>query len=161
MLAYQQPEHISHKDVLDGILTACQKEYDIVQPDRTIKKELGVDYVALWYKLHKISSPFFGRYARKLTKEENKAIECFNHMTFERAEILADQILRDVWSHKRSIDAKSSETRIDKHNKDLSLIDTLTDTHTKSTRIISLKDEGRRSLKEAITGKEKENAYTS
>lgn len=143
-------QQVTHKDVLDGIISACQKEYDITQADGSTKKELGLDHVAMWYKLHKINSPFFGRYVRELTKEENKAVECFNHMTYERAAVMADQILRDVWSHKRSIDAKSSETRIDRHNKQDSLIDTLADNSSKSTRIISLKDDAKRSFASAL-----------
>lgn len=153
-----QSEAVTHKDVLDGIITGCQKEYITEGENGRPKKELGIDYVSMWYKLHKINSPFFGRYTRKLTREENKAVDCFNHMTSERAEVMADQILRDVWSHKRSIDAKSSETRMDKHNKQDSLIDTLADNSSRSTRIVSLKDDAKRGLKESILGIEKREA---
>lgn len=146
-MSYQeQDQHVSHKDVLDGLVSACQKEFDVIQPDKTIRKELGLDYVSMWWKLHKVNSPVFGRYAKILTDLENKAVECFNHMSLEKAKVFADQILRVVLAHKRSIDAKSSETRIDEHNKEQCLLDTLADTSTKSTRIVNLKDEARSSI---------------
>lgn len=157
-----QVETISHKDVLDGILSACQKEYDITQPDGTIKKELGLDYVSMWWKLHKVNSPFFGRYAKILTDLENKAIDCFNHMVYDRAQVMADQILRTCLAHKRSIDAKSSETRLDKHNKQQSLIDTLADNSSENRRVITLKDEAKKSFLSSVFGaKEAENSAQS
>lgn len=153
----QQIENVTHKDVLDGILTACQKYYEVTNPDGSIKKEVGVDFVSLWWKLHKVSSPFFARYAKILTDLENKAADCFNHMPLERAEVMADQILKRAISHKRSIDAKSSETRLDKHNKQQSLIDTLADNSTEARRIVTLKDDAKRSLKESFMGVEKKS----
>lgn len=157
----QQIENITHKDVLDGILSACQKEYDILQKDGTTKKELGLDYVSMWWKMHKVNSPYFGRYAKVLTDLENKAVECFNHMCYERAQVMADQILRKCLSHKRSIDAKSSETRLDRHNKQQSLVDTLADNSSENRKIISLREEGKKSgLAGFIGGKEKEDVMS-
>ena len=158
-MSHQEVQNVTHKDVLDGILSACQKEYDITQPDGSIKKELGLDYVSMWWKLHKVNSPFFARYAKILTDLENKAADCFNHMTFERAQVMADQILRKALSHKRSIDAKSSETRLDKHNKQQSLVDTLADNSSENRRVITLKDDAKRSFLNSLIGnQEKEDS---
>lgn len=156
-LLSQQPEGISHKDVLDAIISACQTDIDIIdeQTGKT-RKERALDYVSVWWKTHSVNSATFGRYAKSLTDYENKAVEAFNHMTHERAEVVAGQILRKVLSHKRSIDAKSSESRMNAQNKQQTLLHMLSSN--KTERVLSLNEEAKRSLFESIFGGEKKNA---
>lgn len=148
-------EQISHKDVLDAIISACQKDYTIKQADGTIKTELGLDHEALWWKTHKVSSVTFGRFAEVYKKFEKKADQCFQHMTSERATQMSSQIMLICEPFKTMVNAKSSESRLDKSNRQQTLIDTLS--HNKSERVVTLKDDAQRSIKEAIVGKEKEN----
>jgi len=150
-----QPEQISHKDVLDAIISACQKPYEIEQPDGKKKVELGLDYEKMWWKTHKVSSNTFGRFAKVYKVLEKKGTQCKFYMTAERADVMAQQ-LRDICEpYTTAIDAKSSESRLNKQNKQQTLIDTLS--HNKAERVVTLKDDAGRSLKEAIMGKEKED----
>lgn len=149
-----QTENISHKDVLDAIISACQKPYKVEQPDHTYKEELGLDYEAMWWKTHKVASVTFARFAKVFKVLELKADQCKFHMTSERAEVMEAQLRNICIPYKISTDAKSSESRLNKQNRQQTLIDTLS--NNKSERVVSLKEEGGRSLKEAILGKEKE-----
>lgn len=156
----QQPEGINHKDALDAIISACQKDVDIADDETgKTRKERVLDNVSMWWKTHIINQFGFGRYAKILTNFENKAFDAPNHMTMERAEPCIKQIILEVESHKRSIDAKSSEARYDKNNKQQTLMHMLN--AAKSERVVTLNEEAKRSLFESIFGGEKKKAAES
>lgn len=150
------PEQYNHKDVLDAIISACQKEYLITQADGSTKTELGLDHEKLWWKTHKVNAITFGRFAKVYKVFEKKAEQCYQHMPMERAKVMSEQIMQLCEPFKTMVDAKSSESKLDKQNRQQTLIDTLS--HNKSERVVSLKEDGKRSIKDAILGKEKEDA---
>ena len=156
----QQSDGINHKDALDAIISACQKDVDIIDDDTgKPRKERVLDNVSMWWKTHIINQPGFGRYAKILTNLENKATDAPNHMTMERAQVCMQQIMLEALSHKHSIDAKSSESRYDKNNKQQTLMHMLN--AAKSERVVTLNEEAKRSLFESIFGGEKKKAAES
>ena len=151
-----EPANISHKDVLDAIISACQKEYDVPQPDGSTKREMGLDSDAMWWKTNQVPAPTFGEFAKLYKRLWAKAEQCKFHMMPERAIVMESQIKDMCGPFKTSIDAKSSESRLNKLNRNKTLLDTLS--HNKAERVVSITEEGKRSLKEAILGKEKDPA---
>lgn len=146
-------ESISHKDVLDAILSACQKQYESEDANGKIVRQFDLDHKSLRWKTHKIASPKFGAFARALEKYENKASKCINNMTAQRAAVIAEDIIKDVEAYTYAIDAKSSETRLNKLNRNVCLVDTLS--NQTQTKVLSFKEEAKKGLGEAIFGKKK------
>lgn len=151
-----EPANISHKDVLDAIISACQKDSEVTQADGSVTIEKVLDSWAVWWKTNQVPSPTFGEFAKMYERLWAKADQCKFHMMPERAEVMAQQIKDMCLPFKSSIDAKSSESRLNKLNRNKTLIDVLS--HNKAERVVSIQEEGGRSLKEAILGKEKDPA---
>ena len=151
-----QVESANYKDAIDAILTSCQELQDTKDQNGEIIKQIGMNYKRLWWKTHNISSTTFGRFALEVENLSSKAEQCVNHMSPERALVMSKQIMAIVDSYKYSIDAESSRTRLNKDNRQPSLIDRFT--NQKQERVVTLKDDASRSLKDAFLGREKRDA---
>ena len=105
-----------YNDLVDIVVQSVTKNDLVEQKDGSMLKQQVIDGESLWWKTNKIDSEKFGNLALELKEWERQAVECFNNMTYERATILSKQILDIGASIRSSIDAKSSESRRDKHN---------------------------------------------
>ena len=114
-----------NEDLVDLLITSYQYQEDQENPDGTISKINILDPEIPYWQLHKVNSPRFARFVLKLKKFEAKAADCFNNMSQERAEVMSKQIMAIGRAYRRSIDAKSSESRVDERNAQETLIDTL------------------------------------
>lgn len=128
-----------NEDLIDLLITSYQYAEDVTQADGTIQKQLILDPEIPYWQLHKVNSPRFARFVLKLKKFEAKAADCYHNMCYERADVMAKQILLLGKVYRRSIDAKSSESRVDDRNAQETLIDTLK--QNKITRTYSLKND--------------------
>lgn len=115
-----------HQDFVDIMIEAVKSEKEVQDIQGLTKKEMIPDAKKLWYKTQIINSPTFARFVFVLEEFGNMAHDAFNHMTFERANVLGNQIFRKINSYNFSIDAKSSETVQDKHNNRGSLVHLMT-----------------------------------
>ena len=113
-------------DALDFLIDGMQEIIEEQNADGTKEYKTKFNPKSAWYKGHIINQPF-GRYALWLERLEGLAKSCYDNMWTGRAHIIAEGILRAVESHRRSIDAKSSETYRDERNTQSSLIHILTD----------------------------------
>ena len=109
----------------------------------------------IWWKTQIIANTNFGRFAKLLLDFAALADQADNFMTPARAMVLKKQIMAEVNSYKRSIDATSSISRLDKNNTQPTLVDKINSS--KVPRYYSLKEEARKGIIEGIFGKPKNN----
>jgi len=149
-------EQANYKDAIDAILTSCQELQDTKDQNGEIVKQIGMNYKRLWWKLHSVSSTTFGRLALEVENLAGKAEQCGNHMSPERALVMSKQIMNIVDAYKYSIDAESSRTRMNKDNRQPSVLDRLT--NQKQDKTITFREDAKRTFKESIIGGEKRRA---
>lgn len=144
-----------HKDnqVIDLISTAAHHMED-VERDGITQKELVLDPESIYWATRSVNSNTFGRFVYELKQLETLAFETINHMSLQRASIMREQLLRLVDSYKKSIDGKASESRRDKNNSQLTLIDKLS--KNKQERVYTVNDEMKKSAFAGIFGKDVE-----
>ena len=133
-----------HQDFVDFMIEASKKPRDVMTVNGTIEREALIDSKKIWYKTHIINAPTFSRFVFVLEELSNMALDAFNHMSKERAEVIANQIYRKIESYNYSIDAKSSETVQDKHNNRGSLVHLMTNKTIEKK--FTMKDEMKRGL---------------
>ncbi|HXS61136.1 MAG TPA: hypothetical protein VN703_10045 [Candidatus Sulfopaludibacter sp.] len=144
------------QDFLTALTDSVKEEKWIEDPvDGTTKKILSINYKKLWYKLQNISSPYFGEYAYILEEFVNLASDAYNNMSTERADILSQQLLRKINSHYFGIDAKSSETILDKHNNMKNMVHLLN--RQEMTRKYVVKDEMSKNAVLGFLGKQEQH----
>lgn len=139
-----------YNDLVDVVIQSVTKYEDIEQKDGTISKEQIIDNEGLWWKTNKIDSEKYGALAFEIKEFERMAKEAFNNMTFARATQYANQIMDIGKSIRSSMDAKSSESRRDKHNAKQTMIDTIG--RNRVEKIYSIKDEAKKSGMSAFLG---------
>ncbi len=143
-----------HSGVIDFITDACKVLKEVKGPNGEILEQLVLDTERVYWKTHNVASPYFGRSVLELKQFENCALDCFNHMSAPRAQVLAKQITQGVLAYKYSIDAKSSESQRDKHNASMTLVDKLN--KNKSEHVYEIKGEAKRTLWDGIIGRDAE-----
>ena len=146
-------ERDNYKDVVDLLITGS-KDSRWVQTDEGIVKKDVIDYDSIYWSTRNINSNRFGRFVQKLKILEGLANEAIYNMERDRANVLVSQITNIVSSYKRSIDAKNSETIIDKHNKQSNLLDKLL--HRKSEKTLNIQDQTKKGLGAAFLARESE-----
>lgn len=112
-----------HQDFVDLMLESFKTPKQVQdQTTGESKEEMIINSKIARYKLQLVNSNTYGRFVLVLENYLNLAHDAYNHMTRERANVIANQILRKYEAYQYSIDAKSSETVQDKHNNRGSLI---------------------------------------
>lgn len=142
----------THNDVIDLLTDSYQVVVEEPDEAGTPQKMLQLDPEIVWWQTHLINSNAFGRFAYEYKVFEGKARDCYNNMTKARADIISKQILEICNAYKRSIDAKSSETRIDKNNNTSNLIQTVS--RNKQERYYNIKGEGKKTFIDGFLGRD-------
>lgn len=145
-----------YNDLIDIMITASQVIDDVEDETGKMHPEARLEPRKLWWKTQIINAPTFGRYAKIFSDFKNLGEQCFDNMTNDRAEGMKKQILAFCESFDNSIDAKSSETLRDKQNSQSNLIDKIN--RNKIERAITLKQEAKSSLGDAVMGRESQKA---
>jgi hypothetical protein len=138
-------------DIVDMIIEGCQTIEVVKARDGTESRQLTLNPKKVWYKTHIINSPTFGRYTLFREMLEDKAQQCFYHMSQERASILSNQIIDLCESLDYSIDAKSSECLRDKNNTQSTLIDKIN--RNKIERQYTIKEDVKQGMLDGIMGR--------
>jgi hypothetical protein len=141
-----------HNDVIDLITTACNTVREVPQPDGSVILQPEIESEIVWWKTHLINSPYFGRFALILKRLQFRADDATNHMAGPRALGIRRQIYGIIESYKRSIDAKSSESRRDENNAQSTLIDKIN--RNKIEKIYSVKGEAKKSFMSGMLGRD-------
>lgn len=143
------------QDFLTALTDSVKEDKWIEDPNTgESKKVTAINYKKLWYKLQNISSAYFGEYAYQLEEFVNLAADAYNNMSEERADVLSQQLLRRINSHYFAIDAKSSETVLDKNNNMKNMVHLLNRSET--TKKYVVKDEISRNMLRGMLGGNKE-----
>jgi len=138
-----------NNDVIDLISTAAH-HMELIEEDGKMKQGLVLDPESLYWSTRSVNSTTLGRFVYELKQLEALAYEAANHMSFKRAEVLKQQILRLVDSYKKSIDSKASESKRDENNSQLTLIDKLS--KNKQERVYTVKEDVKGSLFSGMFG---------
>ena len=135
-------------DVIALLTDAAQKVEFEEQEDGKLKKVFALDVESIYWETRSVDSPSFARSTLELKNLESKADQCYFHMSKERADVISKQIKDIVANYRYSIDAKSSETRLDRNNAKPNLIDRLL--RNRQEKIYNLKEQGGKSLLEGM-----------
>ena len=145
-----------YTDLIDIVIQAAQTQVDVEQKDGSITKETIIDPEVIWWKTGSVNSPTFARFALELKELERLALTAFENMMPDRARAFAHNIIDLGTSYRRSIDAKSSESRLNKENSQSTLIDKIN--RNKIERVYTSKGEQtKKSLADIFMGRDKEN----
>ena len=143
-----------NEDLVDLLTTSFSKKITIENPEGKAESVLEIDTKRAWWQLHSVSSNTLGRFAVELENFERKAIQAKRHMSKERAEDFAENILGIVDAYRSSVDAKSSEALSDKNNAIQTLIDKVKSN--KIERRYVMKDEMKKGMLDGLLGRDRE-----
>lgn len=147
-------QRLEPNDVVSIMLDACGERVRVPKPDGTYDEVTQLNNHKVWLKTHNINSNKFGRYQFYRERLESLGKQAKYHMTFQKAQVLEQQILDLCEDYDYSIDAKSSEAISDKNNGSATLIDKINRKET--TRRYILKDELKKSAWEGFIGRDAE-----
>lgn len=146
-----EPEH---KDLVDVLVQSVQNIEEIPQADGTSQKSLVIDPKSLYYKTLIVPSSTLARLVLEIESLRNLATQCFSFMAKERAEDFSRQILDLVKTYLYSLDSKSGESMRENGSSQGTLMDKIA--RNKIERSYMVKGEKRRSMIDAMLGKDKE-----
>jgi len=143
------------KDIVDVMTQATQNVEEVRLEDGSIQKTLVVDPKHIFYKTLNVTSTKLGGSVLSLEKFLNHAKLCSNFMAFDRAKGIAEQIVSMYTPYTYSYDAKSSESIRLNGSSQSTVFDKLA--RNKIERSYNVKGEHRRSMIDAILGKDKDD----
>lgn len=144
-----------HNDLVDIVIEAAQTLQEVKQQDGSVQYQQVIDSEIVWWKTQIVAKPNFGRFAKLLLDFVALGEDAENFMTPARAAVLKKQILREEKGYKRSIDATSSISRLDKNNTQPTLVDKINSS--KVPRYYSLKEETKKGIMEGLFGSKKKD----
>ena len=148
-------QRVQAQDVLDFIADGCQTIEEI-QTDNGIEKQLIIVPKKIGYKTQSVSSIYYGDFVTESENFLNLSEQCMYNMSSPMANSVKRTIEGIFRAWDFGMDAKSSESMRDRTNAQTTLVDKFV--RNKQERIVTLKDEVGRSLKEAILGREAKSA---
>lgn len=143
-----------NNDLVDLLTTSFQKVVMVENPEGKLEKQLELDTKRAWWQLHSVASNTLGRFALELESFERKATQAKKHMSKERAEDFAENIMGIVDAYRSTVDAKSSEALSDKNNAIQTLIDKIKSN--KIERRYVMKDEMKKGMLDGLLGRDRE-----
>lgn len=143
-----------NNDLVDLLTTSFQKTVLVENPEGKLEKQLELDTKRAWWQLHSVAANTLGRFALELENFERKAIQAKRHMSKERAEDFAENIMGIVDAYRSTVDAKSSEALSDKNNAIQTLIDKIKSN--KIERRYVMKDELEKGMLDGLLGRDRE-----
>ena len=144
-------------DVLSGliksVITSCQTNKIIETKNGELINEQLLNDNAYWTKTHSVASNTFGHTIFELNEWERTGNDAPRNMCSERAEDIQRDIYEIGQSMRRAIDAKSSESiGINKQTQNTTILGMMG--NTKQERVITLKDQAKKSLLSGFLGRE-------
>lgn len=143
-------------NTVDLIFQSVHKNVKRMDPDND-NKEIWVkimDDLSLWCKTLKVASPKLGDVIYNMMEVMRNGMNASKNMCKERALVWQEETLEIAESVRKALDAKASESMVDGHNKQNTLLDTVN--KSSSERIISMKDNAKQSIWDSILHKEKD-----
>ena len=144
----------THNDLIDILIEGSQDIVTVETEDGKLTEQLRLNPEILYWSTRIVNSPNFGRFVFELKEFERLAKSSYNNMMPRRAKVISDEILSIVESFKRSIDGKSSESRLDKNNTSATLIDKIN--RNKVEKYYNVKGEAKKSFMDGLLGRQGE-----
>ena len=138
-------------DMVGVLLESYKKPQYVNGPDGVAKLERVIDEHRVWWQAHHIGTNNLGEFAKELEGLRNLANNAFYHMSSTRARAVQDQLLKIVAAYEYSIDAKGSESRIDDHNTNQTVLAMLA--KAKTERQYTLKGDVKAGFMDGIMGR--------
>ena len=145
-------EENNHEGAIAFLHDACQTIEMVEGEDHVFRPEQVLNWKRVWWKTLTVTSNRLGEHAKNIEDLESMARDAHNFMHRSRADVLKRQILESVENYRLALDSKSSESVRDSHNATTTMMEKLL--KNKQERVITVKDEIGRSLKDSIIGKE-------
>mgnify|MGYP006084130013 FL=1 len=143
--------------LVKGVITSCQTNKIVETKNGDLVNEQILNDNAFWTKMHSVASNTFGHTVYELNEWERTGNDAPRNMCSERAE----DIMRDVFdigqSMRRAIDAKSSESiGVNRQTQNTTILGMMG--KNKQERVITFKDQAKKSLFSSFMGKESDRA---
>lgn len=147
---------INHRDFTTVLKDGMLKVVPRPGKDGKLEPVYEIDSKSAWWKTHFINSFRFGMMGEYLEDFGTFADIVKYHMSKPMADVLAIQINGQYDVMKHAIDAKSSETMSNQHNKQTALGDKYL--QNKQERLVDIKGEVGKSITDSIMGREAHDA---
>ena len=138
-------------DMVSVLLESYKKPQYVTGPDDKVRVERVIDEHRVWWQAHHIGTNHLGTFAKQLEGLRNLANNAIYHMSATRARTVQDQLLKIVGAYEYSIDAKGSESRIDDHNTNQTVLAMLA--KAKTERQYTLKGDVKQGFMDGIMGR--------
>ena len=138
-------------DMVGVLLESYKKPQYVPGPDGVSTIERVIDERRVWWQAHHIGTQHLGDFAKELENLRNLFNNAFYHMSTTRARVIQDQGLKIVGAYEYSVDAKGSESRIDDHNTNQTVLAMLA--KAKTERQYTLKGEVKQGIFDGLMGK--------
>lgn len=152
-MSYPQGQPAS-KDLLDIILQASMVQKDVPLKTGETEKQSTTDAEIIWWKTLMVNANTLGRFAFKLKEFERMAFDAFNNMSADRARDFAHTVIDIGSSYRRSLDAKSSESKRNDENSQSTLVDKIN--RTQVEKIYTSKGEVAKGIMESIIHRDRQ-----
>ena len=143
-----------HKDILDFIL-AGTKTPQTIQGQNGLEIVEVIDPEIAYWMTRSVNASTFARFVYKLKLLEGMAEQTAYNMSIPRAEALTKEIMTQVNAYKRSIDSKSSESILDRQNRQSNFIDKFV--NARSERVYTVRGNVKSGIGAALLGNDVEN----
>ena len=150
MLIGQETDKTS-QDMVDILLESYKKPQYVTGQDGVARIERIIDERKVWWQAHHIGTNNLGAFAKELEGLRNLANDAFYHMSSTRARVVQDQLLKIVGAYEYSVDAKGSESRIDDHNTNQTVLAMLA--KAKTERQYTLKGDVKQGMFDGVLGR--------
>ena len=142
-----------YNDLVDVAIERAKIYERIQNPlDGSVQILPSIDSDIIWCSTGLVNSTEYGIHVFEIKEWERQAKVAFSNMTEPRARQYAEEILALAISYRRAVDAKASESLRDRSNSQSTYVDKIN--HQKTERIITAKGEGKKSLYDALMGRE-------
>ena len=138
-------------DMVDLLLESYKKPQYVQGQDGVTRVERIIDERKVWWQTHHIGTQHLGAFAKELEGLRNLATNAFYHMSATRARVIQDQLLKIVGAYEYAVDAKGSESRIDEHNTNQTVLAMLA--KAKTERQYTLKGDVKQGFMDGIMGR--------
>ena len=150
----QEGDNASSNDMTDLVLQSVQTSKQITDDDGKITIVQYMDDLSLWCKTLSVASNTLSQVIFELMEWIRNGVAARNNMCLERAIDWEKETMAIAESVRKALDSKSSESMVNKDNKQSTLLDKVN--RSSSEKIYTMKENASKSLWDSIMGKEKD-----
>ena len=150
----QEGDNTSSNDMTDLVLQSVHTAKQVTDDDGKISIIQYLDNMSLWCKTLSVASNTLSQVIFELMEWIRNGGAAKNNMCVERANEWESEVMAVSESVRKTLDSKSSESMVNKDNKQSTLLDKVN--RSSSEKIFTMKENAKGSLWDSIMGKEKD-----